>query len=235
MRIHYLQHVPFEGPGAIELWATGHGHRLTCTRLFAGEALPNLDAVDWLLIMGGPMSVHDETAHDWLRPEKRFIASAISAEKIVLGICLGAQLIAEVLGANVYRNACPEIGWFPVARTPEASTTRVGAVLPEHFEAFHWHGETFDLPPGAAHLATSEACTRQAYAYRDRVLGLQFHLETTRTGAEQLITHCADEIVEAAFIQPAHVMLADHDRFARINDVLARVLDQLAAARTERT
>jgi GMP synthase-like glutamine amidotransferase len=178
--------------------------------------------------MGGPMSVHDERAYPWLRQEKRFIESAIGAGKVVLGICLGAQLIAETLGAKVYANRLQEIGWFPVRRTTQAAATRLGAVLPEQFEAFHWHGETFELPAGAIHLARSEACAHQAFIYRERVLALQFHLETTRAGVEQLSQHCASDIVAGPFVQPAATMLADAGRFAGINQLMSRLLDRLA-------
>jgi GMP synthase (glutamine-hydrolysing) len=228
--VHYFQHVPFEGLGAIETWATRSGHRLSCTRFCDGDPLPALEDVDWLVIMGGPMSIHDERAYPWLRREKRFIESAIRARRIVLGVCLGAQLIADVLGTRVYANRFKEIGWFPIQRTPEAATTRVGSALPEEIEVFHWHGDTFDLPSGAVRLARSEACANQAFVYRDRVVGLQFHLEATRAGAEQLVAHCAGEIVEGPFIQQPKVMLADESRFSNINDVLARLLDRLTTS-----
>ncbi len=229
--VHCFQHVPFEGPGAIGTWATRSGHRLSCTRFCDGDPLPALEDVDWLVVMGGPMNIHDERAYPWLRREKHFIESAIQARRIVLGVCLGAQLIADVLGARVYANRFKEIGWFPIQRTPEAATTRAGSALPEEIEVFHWHGDTFDLPSGAVHLARSEACANQAFVYRDRVVGLQFHLEATRAGAEQLVVHCAAEIVEGPFIQQPEVMLADESRFSKINDVLVRLLDRLMTSR----
>lgn len=226
--IHYFQHVPFEGLGAIEGWATRSGHRLSFTRFCDGDPLPTLADVDWLVIMGGPMSVQDERAYPWLRREKRFVEAAIRARRIVLGICLGAQLVADVLGAKVYPNACKEIGWFPVHRTPQATSHRLGRALPESIDVFHWHGDTFELPSGAVHLAYSEACTNQAFAYGERVLGLQFHLETTKAGAEQLITHGAVELVEGPFIQRPDAMLTNERRFATVHNLLIRVLDQLA-------
>jgi len=228
MNIHYLQHVAFEGPGSIATWARRAGHRLTATRFCDGEPLPAVEEIDWVVVMGGPMSVHDEHAYPWLHQEKRFIDSAIGAAKVVLGICLGAQLIAEVLGARVYPNRVKEIGWFPVERMPQAAATRVGAVVPAHFDAFHWHGETFDVPADAVHLARSAACAHQAFVYRERVVALQFHLETTRAGVEQLSTHCAAEILPGPFVQPAAAMLADAGRFTAINQQMARLLDRLA-------
>ena len=189
MRIHWLQHVPFEGVGSIAAWALGRGFPLTGSRLFAGDLLPPLTAFDLLVVMGGPMSANDEMVHAWLNAEKRFIDQAIKAGKSVLGICLGAQLIASAAGARVYPNDHKEIGWFPVERTARASETAVGRILAQRTEVFHWHGETFDLPRGAVHLARSEGCLHQAFALGNRIVGLQYHLETTPASARALIAH----------------------------------------------
>ncbi len=194
MKVHCLQHVPFEGPGTIEDWARQGNHSLALTRLFTDEPLPNPDAFDWLVVMGGPMGVQDDSRFPWLTREKRFIEQAIRQNKTVLGICLGAQLIADVLGAKVYPNEHKEIGWFPIYRTDHADTCSVGQTLPEHLEVFHWHGDTFDLPAGSAHLARSAACENQAFLYADRVLGLQFHLETTMAGVQALVSRCAQDL-----------------------------------------
>jgi GMP synthase-like glutamine amidotransferase len=158
MKIHYLQHVPFETPGEITAWASRKGHIVTASRVFAGEPVPEADRYDWLVVMGGPMGVEDESAHDWLSREKRAIASAIEHGKTVVGVCLGAQLIAAVLGARVYRNATKEIGWFPVTLTKSGGSHALTKDLPAQFSAFHWHGDTFDPPAGADHLMRSEAC-----------------------------------------------------------------------------
>jgi GMP synthase (glutamine-hydrolysing) len=227
MNIHYFQHVPFEGIGSIETWAASRRHSVSSIRLYAGDPIPCLEQLDWLIIMGGPMSVHDEAHNPWLIPEKRFIEAALKAGKVVIGICLGAQLVAQVLGAGVYRNEHKEIGWFPVHKTPEANTANVFKIFPEVLEAFHWHGETFDLPAGAVHPVRSAACEHQAFICDERVLGLQFHLETTRASASQLIRNCSDEIVEAPFIQTAGNMLSDQQRFDGINATMHGLLDQL--------
>ena len=121
LRIHYLQHVPFEGPGYIESWAMVRGHRLTSTRLYAGQRLPAAEELDWLVILGGPMNVYEENRYPWLAREKRFIGEALHGGKVVIGICLGAQLLASVLGAKVTRNPCVEIGWYPVEKAAKAS------------------------------------------------------------------------------------------------------------------
>jgi GMP synthase-like glutamine amidotransferase len=117
MRIHYLQHVPFEDSAKIGEWARDTGHTVTCTRLCDEEALPPLNSFDWLVIMGGPMNVYEHQAYPWLVPEKRLIERAIEHGKFVLGVCLGAQLAADVLGGPVTKNRYREIGWFPVSLT----------------------------------------------------------------------------------------------------------------------
>ena len=227
MRIHYVQHVLFEGLGSIAAWAANRGDSVTVSHLYQGDALPALDAVDLLVIMGGPMSVNDESEFPFLVSEKRFIADAVQAEKRVLGICLGSQLIAAALGQHVYRNAQKEIGWFPIELTDAGRNSRFFANMPSGSEVFHWHGETFDLPDGAEWLAQSEACRYQAFSYHDHVIGLQFHFETTPESAMQLITHCGDELVTAPFIQSAEAMMARPQRFAAINRLMSGLLDEL--------
>lgn len=230
MNIHFLQHVPFESLASIRDWIDRGGHTVSCTRLYAGDAFPRPDSVDLLIVMGGPMGVYDDEQYPWLTAEKAFLGTVISARKRVLGICLGAQLIADVLGARVYRNAQKEIGWFPLTRTQSADTSTLGRLLPTTFSAYHWHGDTFELPAGAVHLAQSAVCSQQAYAIDDRILGLQFHLETTPASARELIEHCGDELVNAPSIQSADVMLADQARFTELNQLMFVLLDGLTAA-----
>ena len=180
------------------------------------------------------MGVYDELRYPWLTVEKDVIERTIRSGKLVLGICLGAQLIADVLGARVYAAPHKEIGWFPVERTEAASTTKIGDALPQTIEAFHWHGDTFDLPFGAVHLASSLACENQAFVYQNRVLALQYHLETTRTSAEALIENCAHELVDGPYVQPAKAILSNEERFQRINDAM-RTLVVRFASRTNKS
>jgi GMP synthase-like glutamine amidotransferase len=230
MQVHWFQHVPFEGLGSIEPWLRGHGHALSATRLYAGELPPSPDSYEWLIVMGGPMNIHEEGRHPWLAAEKQAIRAALERGCRVLGICLGAQLIADVLGAPVTRNAQREIGWFPVELTAAGRRHPLFADFPDRFEAYHWHGDTFGLPAGATQLASSAACAQQAYAWGTRVVGLQFHLETTADSAAALIEHAGDEIVPAPYVQDAGTMLADTARFVRLNALMDGLLRRLAAA-----
>ncbi len=207
MRIHWFQHAPFEGLGAIKSWALERGHTLTCTRFHAGETAPaTVDEIDWLIVMGGPMNVYQYRDYPWLRAEKRVIRDAVTANKRVLGVCLGAQLIADALGGKVYQNDEKEIGWFPVTAVPEGMESPFA--LPDQVVVFHWHGDTFTLPPGGVWLGRSEACEHQAFAVGEHVLGLQFHLEMTPTDVAAITTACADELKPAPHVQEASEILA---------------------------
>jgi GMP synthase-like glutamine amidotransferase len=227
MRVHYLQHVPFEGLAAIATYMDANGHEVSRSRLYCNESLPPLQGLDWLIIMGGPMSIHDGEEFPWLIEEKRFIREAIESGKLVLGICLGAQLIADALGAEVYYSGHREIGWFPVSRAPEAATTWLGRAFPEQAEVFHWHGDTFDIPEGAVRLAESTACANQGFLYGNRALALQFHLETTPLSASALIENCGNELDNTRFVQSEQEILAEPARFEALNTILFDLLTTL--------
>jgi GMP synthase-like glutamine amidotransferase len=180
VRIHALQHAAIEDLGAIEEWGRERGHQISYTHLYRNEACPEVDAFDWLVVLGGPMSVHEEERYPWLREEKTLIRRAVEVGKTLLGICLGAQLLAEVLGSPVTRNRYEEIGWFPVTLTEDGERSPLFGGFPKTFMALHWHGDTFELPEGCQRVAESEGCANQAFVYGDRLVGLQFHLEATR-------------------------------------------------------
>lgn len=227
MRIHCLQHVPFESPEQIAVWAARQGHPLTTTLLYEDDKLPSLEDYDLLVIMGGPMGVYDETIIPWLRAEKVFIREAIAAGKLVLGICLGAQLIAEVLGGEVTRNPWREIGWFPVQLTEEARSSVFFPDFPEAFTPFHWHGDTFSLPPGASRLAFSSGCANQAFEYNHHVLGLQFHLECNEESIAKIIQNSEDEMVPDLYVQEASDMLGQKNLVSGSNDLMFGLLARL--------
>ncbi len=234
LRLHSVRHVPFEREAEIAAWALARGHSLTHTDLWKGEALPELSSFDWLLVLGGPMGVYDEDQHPWLAGEKRFLRASVDAGKLVLGVCLGAQLLSVALGGVVTKNPQREIGWFEVAATPQAAQSRLFAGLPQAFEAFHWHGDTFSIPEGALWTAQSEGCAHQAFtACQDRVLGLQFHLETSAASMAELAANCAEEIVldpqAQPYIQPLSVLLERPERLTALRGLLDRILDNMAA------
>ncbi|GAA6615557.1 type 1 glutamine amidotransferase [Scytonema sp. NUACC26] len=228
MRIHYLQHVPFEGLASIEQWATRQGAIISTTQFYNGDTLPSVDDLDWLIVMGGPMNIYEDDKYPWLTLEKKFIAEAIKKDKIVIGICLGSQLIADVLGSKVYKGQEKEIGWYPIQLTTEAQNSPVFASLPQSFTVFHWHGDTFDLPPGSVRLAYNEVCSNQAFIYGEKVLGLQFHLESTKDSVRQIIENCASELVAGKYIQKPEEMLARDDDFSNINIAMGKILEFFA-------
>ena len=227
MHIHYLQHVPFEDLGSMKAWLQAHGHSLSVTRLYKEEPLPQINSFDWLIVMGGPMSITDIETYPWLTNEKAFIKQAIDEKKIVLGICLGSQLIAYVLGAAISKNTHKEIGWFPIQISENVKATHLGAALPHEFDVFHWHDDTFSLPDKAMPLASSEACRNQGFLIDNRVLGLQFHLETTPESALDLTIHCKDELDHSRYVQSAEDMLSKPERFENINTIMNEILGLL--------
>lgn len=231
-RVLALQHVPFEGVGQIGPWLLARGHQLTIARVHETAALPHPADVDLLVIMGGPMGVHDEAEHPWLREEKRFVRAVIDRGAAVLGICLGAQLIATVLGAAVGPNPVKEIGWFPVEAVPsDGRTTHRLLPWPSTATVLHWHGETFALPAGAVRLARSAACDNQAFQLGARIIGFQFHLETTPEGLRQMVQACGDELQPAATVQSAEQLLAAPETtYAHLHDLLGEVLEFLLQA-----
>lgn len=227
MRISWFQHVPFEDLGCIAPALLARGHDLQVTRWYAGESAPALADYDALIIMGGPMNVDEFDAHPWLRAERAAVRAAIDAGKPVLGICLGAQLIAASLGAPVTRNAHTEIGWFDVYRPDGAARGALLDGIPERFAAFHWHGDTFAIPPGAQLLLSSEGCMHQAYQLGSRVLGLQFHLEVTAANVRDM--YVGETMVPSKYVQAPTAALAQLDDFAASNRRMLRLLDNWLA------
>jgi GMP synthase-like glutamine amidotransferase len=226
MNAHYLQHVSFEGLGSIESWIEAAGYRITKTQFFKSANLPKPDEIDLLIVMGGPMSVNDEDKFPWLVQEKQFIYDIIESGKSVLGVCLGAQLIASAMGAKVYKNTVKEIGWFPVSGI--ISTNRTTFRFPLSTEVFHWHGETFNLPDGAIQLARSEACENQSFQFGRSVIGLQFHLETTPDLAQEIVKHCRNELLPSEYIQTeSEILGVAPEKYRSINELMDKVLSFL--------
>jgi GMP synthase-like glutamine amidotransferase len=225
--------VPFEGLGSIAEWAMRRGADVQPTRLYAGDGLPALEDVDMVIAMGGPMSVNDDATLPWVAGEKRFIREAIERGLPVLGICLGAQLIASALTARVYPLGEREIGWFPVEHAPVPGNVLDGTGS----TPFHWHGETFDLPTGAVRLASNAACANQAFALNDRpVVGLQFHLEATPETVDALVAHCRSEMTPSRYVQTEDELRAAPARhYVTANRLIERVLEILTQRVTAHT
>lgn len=232
MRIHVLQHAGFEGPAAIADWARRSGHTITNSRLYEGDALPDLADFDLLVVMGGPMSVNDERLYAWLKEEKALVGSAIQSERAVLGVCLGAQMIASAMGARVYRGSEKEIGWFPVRRV---TASGAGALFPETFTPLHWHGETFDLPAQAVRLAETDAVPNQAFQLGSAI-GLQFHLEATPESVRQLVDNAAHEIEpDKPFQQPVSELVAQTPQASSdAQAILYKLLDHMTQTKAPR-
>lgn len=225
MKILCLKHITFEGPGTFALWAQARGHELEVVAVYQNQPLPSPETFDALLVMGGPMNVYQDAIYPWLAKEKSYIRGAIAAGKHVIGVCLGAQLIAHALGANVSQGANKEIGWFPIQ--PHANCPDSLPLLNE-LRVLHWHGDTFSIPSGTQPIAFSDACENQGFLYRDRVLALQCHLEMTPQSLSLLIAACSNELVDAPYIQSADTMLAEPEAtYERMQAVLFEMLDAL--------
>ncbi len=204
MRIHFIQHVSFENPGSLLEWAIEKQHSITFTKIFEEVKFPSTAEFDFLIIMGGSMSANEEDKFSWLKEEKRFISEAINANKKVLGICLGSQLIAEALGAKVYVHTHKEIGWWLIKKVEKKIVLLKD--LPDEFLTFHWHSDTFDLPQNATALFYSDACKNQAFSFSRNVLALQFHIEATTQLIEHMSEEDAHELIPAKYIQSKEVI-----------------------------
>lgn len=226
MKIHFVLHETFEGPGCMHDWIKLKGYQVTVNRTFLHEAYPGMDQFDWLIIMGGTMSTREEEKHRWLQAEKKFILKSVESGKIILGICFGAQLIAEVLGAKVYEAKEKEIGWFPVNliknNLPEELNT-----LPESTTVFHWHGDTFDLPDGAIRLASSETTINQAFLYRDKVIALQYHHEVTKEAIGLMLDNLGWQLKKDRYVQSVEEIMKGTGHISENNRIMFKILDYL--------
>ena len=179
MNILIVKHVGVEGPGSIGTHLQQQGIPYRTLNLEANEPFPKLDSLTHIILLGGPMNVYEEDQYPFLVKEDLFIKEAIQRGKRILGICLGAQLIAKALGAKVYRAPVKEIGWYDLSLTEEGRRDRMFCHFQNTFSAFQWHEDTFELPKAAKLIASSDPVSNQAFRYGENAYGLQFHLEAT--------------------------------------------------------
>ena len=229
MNVHILQHVTFEGPGAIADWCIANGHQINIHLLSAPRmVLPDVEDVDLLVIMGGPMNVYDEDTHPWLAAEKVFIREFLTTDRPVLGICLGAQLLAVCSGASVGSATQLEIGWFAVKPTVAAENFPwLYSLLAVEPILFHWHGDRFAIPAGGENLAITEANDNQAFVLSGgRVVGLQFHPEVTPPLLEQMMAEGRHELRPGSFVQGSDTILT-HAEYRKAGMLMRGVMEHL--------
>ncbi|WP_042355626.1 type 1 glutamine amidotransferase [Bacillus rubiinfantis] len=228
MKIHYIQNDELATLGFIDEWVKNNHHQLTATKMYANEALPLLEEFDLLIILGGRMGAYEEEKFPWLIVEKQFIRKAIDAGKKVLGICLGSQLLADVLGGKVYPHTHQEIGWSPIEKTADAARVQLFNGIPQSFAAFQFHGDTFELPPDAIRLAQSRGCLNQAFIYGDCTIGLQFHPEFTEDIISNLQKRFGPELSEGEFIQHPNDWTNQHRLTENAKSILFTILNSLS-------
>jgi GMP synthase (glutamine-hydrolysing) len=232
MKIHIIMHESFEAPAAIEKWAQDRGYEITYTRLHDGDAFPEEIDFDFLVVMGGPQSPAtsvEECSYFDAAKEIAFIKKAIEQDKILLGVCLGAQLIGEALGANFEHSPNREIGVFPITLTEDGKQDSIFSEFPKQFNVGHWHGDMPGLTPETKILATSEGCTRQIVRYAPKIYGFQCHFEFTPEAIEGMIENNAHELEEykdLPYIETAE-QLRSHD-YSEMNQFLFRFLDKIS-------
>lgn len=227
MHIHYFQHDHFEDLGYISDWALANNHTTSATRFDLNQPLPDIHNYDWLVILGGKMSVNDTKELPWLVQEIQYIKHAIELKKIVIGICLGAQLIAKALGAEVFRNAKPEMGFWPIHFTSSAKLDTVFNLLPEKLTVMHMHFDTFELPVGAITMAESAITHCQAFRYNN-AFAFQFHFEISIKNAALFIKETENELVAGEFTQSPETMLELSEHCSLNNQYFEKILNQIA-------
>jgi GMP synthase-like glutamine amidotransferase len=232
MRLHVFEHKPSREVTYIDRWAAERGHALAWTRVDGGAPLPAPDGFDWLIVLGGPQSVWEEDVHPWLAGEKRFIRQALENGKVLLGICLGAQLLAEVLGGQAFKQELQEIGWHEIRLTPEGRASFLFEGLTEVFTSYFWHGDHFSLPPHCTRLAFNQACLNQAFvSEKYPAVGLQFHPERTASYIETTASRPGASWGDGGpYCQSPAEVLSRTRRMPEPYPLLARLMDNLARA-----
>jgi GMP synthase (glutamine-hydrolysing) len=228
-RVLVLQHARSEGLGTIEDALRGFRQSFKYLRTFEGEAVPqSAGNLCGLVIMGGPMGVYEQAKHPFLKNEMKLIESFLKEGKPILGICLGSQLLASALGAEVKKGPCKEIGWHPIHLSANAAGDRVYKGQPSSFTAFHWHGDIFDLPSDAVPLASSDLTALQAFRYGENVYGFLFHMEVTREQIKTMLQEFSEEIQQEKLDGPG-ILHSSSDFLPRMSEIGSAVFGRWAA------
>jgi GMP synthase-like glutamine amidotransferase len=227
MRIHCIRHEPFEGLGEILTWIQLHNHQLSYTHIYLNEYFPPVDGFDLLIIMGGTASVYEQDKFPWLIKEKQFIQKAIEQGKKILGICLGAQLLADALDGRVYRGIYKEIGWLPVVFNLKGLPQL--DYFPPVMEVFHWHGDTFDIPHGATLIGSTIGIENQGFVFGNNIIALQFHCEMNLEQLQMIINAAGAELLnEGKYIQTEKQIFEKVNLLQANTRLMFDILDHLA-------
>ena len=234
MKVHVIMHESFEAPAAIETWAKNRECEISHTRIYLGDLFPEKCNFDFLVVMGGPQSpvtTKEECPHFDSQKEIAFVKKAIEEDKILLGVCLGAQIIGEAFGAHFDHSPNREIGVFPVMLTQEGRKDPICGKFPETFDVAHWHGDMPGLTPTSKILATSKGCPRQIVRYSSKIYGFQCHFEFTPEAVEGMIENSTAELDEhkgLPYIQSAKKLRANE--YSGMNSLLFQFLDRLTSS-----
>ena len=223
-----IRHVAFEDLGGFEAPLKDAGYAVRYADMGV-DAIADFGDPDLLVVLGGPIGVYEDDLYPWLKDEIAYIAARLKAQKPTLGICLGAQLIADAMGGNVYQNTEFEIGWFPVRAVGAMREHPLFRGFPVEFTALHWHGDTFDLPPGATLLASTDACTNQAFICEGNVVGLQFHAEVRPEDVRTFVQGETDPLPEGRYVQTFEEILAGDQYIPTVHRLLEGVLNGMTA------
>lgn len=227
MKMLIVTHASFEKPGSIQSWAERNNHKITEVKPYKGESIPDVTDFDFVVVMGGPQSPLEIDKAPYLKNEIRMLSEALQQNKRIIGVCLGAQLIGEALGAKTERSPFREIGCYPLEILPEAKDDPIFGKLDQKVNVMHWHSDMPGMAAGAVLLAKSDGCPRQIYRYGDRVYGFQCHFELTKELVAEMTVHCPNDLATGKYIMTKDELM--NVDYAAINAKMDMVLDCLAA------
>ena len=226
MKIHIFQHISVKQPGAVLDWITKNKLDYQIHLIKNGDALPTLEETDFLIILGGALHINDEEEHPWLRPDINFVRKIIDLNKPVLGICLGAQIIARALDFKVEKNEYREIGWHNVMLNNNAKQNHFFKDIPHKFIPLHWHSDIIRLPENISSLVYSNATDSQAFTYKNTI-SVQFHIEQTEKTLDIMLEKANDYLIKDKFVQTADEIRLGYNNLIDSNNILFHLLDSL--------